>query len=143
VAPLTRSSTVTDAVPHTATRGDGKRLSSVAFRLDEDSDDRLFMPRRFGRVSRQRFVRDRWRRWLRHVGGTVTDDQAVVIRALIDSEWDSLRLAAGGDMSRDAVDARIRLRGDMRRALRSLCKAAAPTPPLSSSLAGVRRARRA
>jgi hypothetical protein len=125
---------MTDATAHTGTQGNGI-ARNVAFRWDEGVNGRLFMPRGFSKHSRRRFVRDRWQRWLSYCGGKVTDQQAAVIRALIDSEWDAIKLAAGGDMSPAALDARIRLRGDMRRALRSLGKPARPAPTWDANVA--------
>lgn len=58
---------------------------------------RLYTPRVFNSTTKQRFLRDRWRRLVAHVGGHPTDTQQILIGRLVELEWTVARLTARQD----------------------------------------------
>lgn len=58
---------------------------------------RLFAPRAFSAQSRQRFYRDRRRRWTAHLGGELSDAQAVLVEQACALEWDIRKIEVRGE----------------------------------------------
>jgi hypothetical protein len=91
-----------------------------------------YLPRHFNRVTRERFIRDRRRRYLaRIVLGPPTDEQAVLAHSLACEEYAALAAEADGDLRalREAREHRrllTKLFADFERTLRAV---AAPSGP--------------
>lgn len=94
---------------------------------------KLYAPRKFNRVTRQRFRRDRWRRLCAHVGGKPDAVQQVRINMIITLEWDLLRLSAKaekGELSEHSARQMLANHNHLRMNLQALGPAAhrrAPT----------------
>jgi hypothetical protein len=69
-------------------RVDGESMIGQKFRIV------LYTPKTFNRQTRARFFRDRRARWVMHLGGNVTDAQAMMIEHVVALEWDVRRLEA-------------------------------------------------
>jgi hypothetical protein len=105
---------------------------------------RLYRPKTFSALTRQRFMRDRRKRWHEHVGGHPTSPQLVLIDQVAALEWDIRRLEAkedvkGGRLTQHDKNALAAWRRHFREALRQLGPPAKAKP---ASLAEVMAAAR-
>jgi hypothetical protein len=102
----------------------------------ERNDGRIYQPRKYTPLTRVRFARDRRRRLVAHLGGSVSPVQAILIGRLIDLEWESSRVSArrdrGEELSAHAARAFMAMQNHIRLIARELgIKAAATTQPPS------------
>lgn len=107
-------------------------------------DGRIYQPRKFTPLTRVRFARDRRRRLVAHLGGTVSPVQAILIGRLIDLEWESSRLSArrdrGEELSAHAARAFMAMQNHIRLISRELGLKAAPAKAPSLAEHFARRA---
>jgi len=91
-------------------------------------DLRIYAPRRFNPVTKQRFKRDRRRRLIAHVGGKPSEIQKIRIECIIGLEWDITRLSAkmdAGELSEHATRQLLACHNHLRMQLAALGPAAA------------------
>lgn len=75
------------------TRQDAQRRGSMTAELGR------YVPRQFNPITRERFLRDRRRRYLSQVpSGAPTDAQATMIQSLASLEWSALLSEADGSV---------------------------------------------
>jgi hypothetical protein len=102
------------------------------------ASSRLFRPRTFSARTKARFRRDRENRLIRHLGGTVSDMQRLVIDRIIEVEWSILRLSARSDdapLSPHAAREMLAFHSHLRLLCREL--GLKPTPPPPPTLAEI------
>lgn len=101
--------------------------------LQKSASSRLYQPRIFTARTKQRFRLDRERRLIKHLGGTVSDIQRLLIERIVEIEWAILRLSARADaapLSPHASRELLAFHNHLRLLTRELgLKPAAPRPP--------------
>lgn len=97
----------------------------------QPTDSGLYQPRRFNKVTKQRFMRRRRLDLIAHVGGSPSQAQLILIARVCRNEWDLRRLDARmdeQDLSEHAMRARLAMENRLRLDLRDLGHKAATKP---------------
>jgi len=95
--------------------------------------NRLYRPRVFNATTKARFLRDRRRRLVRHLGGRPSDIQAVIVDRIAAIEWSVCRLHArldDGELSQHGARELLAFHNHLRLLTRELgMKPVAPRQP--------------
>jgi hypothetical protein len=70
---------------------------SISPNATHGDNGRIYQPRKFTPLTKTRFARDRRRRLVAHLGGSISPVQAILVNRLIDLEWESARISSKRD----------------------------------------------
>lgn len=101
----------------------------------KSNETRLYKPRRFNKVSKQRFYRNRHGELTAHCGGRPTRAQLILIDRCISNEWLLLRLddrqELDGELSEHSMRAKYAMENRLRLDLRELGLRPAEEPTMT------------